>query len=225
VWVWALELFVISCLWGIPLVLLHELGHAAAGLALTDGRVEVAVGERPDQLVLEAGRLQLGLSASPSPGGECRIDSSELRTPKAEAWIAAASPVASLLTAVVLLSASASAGAFDRGSPMGARVLAIGGGIALGQFFLSALPLRYGRGLGHGESDGRAIWRILTGAPPGGLVRQLRRESRPERVAHPAAVAVIVLIVAFTLFFLDPLLALVTAALFGVAWRSTTRTG
>jgi hypothetical protein len=44
-------------------------------------------------------------------------------------------------------------------------------------------------------------------------------------VAHPAAVAVIVVIVAFTLFFLDPLLALVTAALFGVAWRSTTRAG
>ncbi len=150
---------------------------------------------------------------------------SELRTPKAEAWIAAAGPAASLLTAVFLLSASVSAGVLDPDSPLAARVLLIGGGIALSQFFLSALPLRYGRGLGHGESDGRAIWRILTGAPPGGLARELRRESRPERVAHPAAVTVIVVIVAFTLFFLDPLLALGTAALFAFAWRSTTRAG
>jgi hypothetical protein len=88
--VWVLELFLFSSLWAIPLVLLHELGHAAAGLALTGGRVEVAVGDRPDQLVLEAGRLELGLSWSFSPGGECRIDSGELRTPKSEAWIAAA---------------------------------------------------------------------------------------------------------------------------------------
>ena len=71
-----------STLWAVPLVLLHELGHAAAGLVLTRGRVEVAVGDRPDQLVLEAGRLDLGLSWSLSPGGECRIDSGELRTPE-----------------------------------------------------------------------------------------------------------------------------------------------
>ena len=224
-WAQALELFVVSCLWSIPLVLLHELGHAAAGLALTDGRVRVAVGERADQLVLEAGRLELGMSWSIAPGGECRIDSGEMRTPKAEAWIAAAGPAASLLTAVVLLAASVSAGALDPDTSLAARALVIGGGIALGQFVLSALPVRYGRGIGPGESDGRAIWRIVTGAPPGGLVRQLQREARPERVAHPAAVAVIVLIVAFTLFFLDPVLALVTGALFAVAWRSTSRAG
>jgi hypothetical protein len=186
--------------------------------------VEVAVGNRQDQLVLEAGRLVLGLSLSFAPGGECRIDSGDLRTPKAEAWIAAAGPAASLLTAAVLLSASLFAGASERGSPLTARVLVIGGGMALGQFFLSALPLRYGRGLGHGESDGRVIWRILTGAPPGGLVRELQREARPERVAHPAAMAVIVMVVPLALYH-DPLLGVVTAALFGVAWRSTSRAG
>ncbi len=223
VWTWALQLFVLSVVWPIPLVLLHELGHAAAGLALTRGRVQVAVGDRADQLVLEAGRLELGLSWSFSPGGECRIDSGDLRTPKAEAWIAAAGPAASLVVAVFLLSVSVSAGVFDPGTPVAARVLVIGGGMALGQFFLSALPLRYGRGLGPGESDGRVIWRILTGSPPGGLAREVRREGRPERVAHPAAVTVIVLIVAFTLFFLDPLLAVGTAALFGIAWRSSSR--
>jgi hypothetical protein len=216
VWTWALEVF-LCILWAIPLVLLHELGHAAAGLVLTRGRVEVAVGDRADQLVLEAGRLELGLSWSFSPGGECRIDSGELRAPKAEAWIAAAGPAASLVVAVVLLSASVSAGVFDPGTPLAARVLVTGGGMALGQFFLSALPLRYGRGLGPGESDGRAIWRVLTGAPPGGLARELRREARGERVAHPAALAVLLLIVALTLF-LDPLLALMTILLFAVAW-------
>ena len=37
-------------------------------------------------------------------------------------------------------------------------------------------------------------------------------------MAHPAAVTVVVLIVAFTLFFLDAGLALMTALLFGFAW-------
>ena len=215
--VWVLELVFFSILWAVPLVLLHELGHAAVGLVLTRGPVEVAVGDRADQLVLEAGRLELGMSWSFSPGGECRIDSSELSTPKAEAWIAAAGPAASLLLAVVLLSASASAGVFDPETSLAARVLAIGGGMALGQFVLSALPLRYGRGLGPGESDGRAIWRILTGAPPGGLGREQRRETRPERVAHPAAVAALVVIVPLA-FLADPSMGVLLVVMLGVAW-------
>ena len=45
---------------------------------------------------------------------------------------------------LVLLSAAVSAGALDPGASLAARVLVIGGGMALGQFFLErpAPPLR-----------------------------------------------------------------------------------
>jgi hypothetical protein len=57
------------------------------------------------------------------------------------------------------------------------------------QLFTSVLPLRYGAGLGGpADSDGRAIWRILRGTPPGGLERELRRQAEPEPAARPAFV-------------------------------------
>jgi hypothetical protein len=61
-------------------------------------------------------------------------------------------------------------------------VAGVGASAASLQFVFSALPVRYGRGLGGpADSDGRAIWRMLTGAPPGlfglGLLMQ-RTEGR-----------------------------------------------
>jgi hypothetical protein len=38
------------------------------------------------------------------------------------------------------------------------------------------------------DSDGRVIWRILTGAPPGGIERELRRQGEPEPGARPVFV-------------------------------------
>jgi hypothetical protein len=207
-------LFVVfATLWSWPLVMLHELGHAAAALLLTSGRVAVGVGGDRDELVLTAGRLELGLTPAVAPGGECRVDDGTLRVPKAEAWVAAAGPVASLAIAVGLSSAALEHGGI---------VLAAGAGVAWLQALLTALPLRYGAGVGPGESDGRAIWRILTGGPPGGLAREERRLGRPERTARPAYVVALALVAVLTAL-VQPLLLLLLAALFGLAWRDQRR--
>ncbi|MBN1529024.1 MAG: hypothetical protein JW895_08180 [Thermoleophilaceae bacterium] len=166
------------------------MGHAAAALLLTRGRVAVGVGGDRDGLVLTAGRLELGLSPAVAPDGECVVDDGSLRVPKAEAWVAAAGPLVSLLVAVF---------------------------VAWLQTFLTALPLRYGAGVGPGESDGRAIWRILTGGPPGGLAREERRLARPERAVRPVHVATLALVAVLTAL-VEPLLLLVLAALFGLGW-------
>jgi hypothetical protein len=71
--------------------------------------------------------------------------------------------------------------------------------------------------VGPGESDGRAIWRVLTGGPPRGLAREERRLGRPERAARPGYVAALAL-VAVLAALVAPLLLLVLAALFGLAW-------
>jgi hypothetical protein len=178
--------------WALPLLALHELGHAAAALRLTRGEVGVHVGFR---------------------GGHCVYDPEALERPRAEAWIAAAGPVSSLAAALLLGWAALEAGE-------GARsLLAPGALVAWGHFLVSALPLRYGAGLGveASESDGRAIWHILTGAPPGGLAREARRQARPQRVVHPVlAVAGMAAIVMALL--IDPWLAVLLSALFGGAW-------
>jgi hypothetical protein len=80
------------------------------------------------------------------------------------------------------------------------------------------LPVRYGAGLGGpADSDGRVIWRVLTGSPPGGVERELRRLGEPERVAHPVAVVLLVLIAALA-FLLEPRLAVGLAVLLGLAF-------
>ena len=86
-------------------------------------------------------------------------------------------------------------------------------------FVFTALPVRYGAGLGDNgaESDGRAVWRILTGAPPGGLAREEARLGRPERAIRPALAAV--LAAAFVLALLaDPSIAVELAVVFGLGY-------
>jgi hypothetical protein len=104
----------------------------------------------------------------------------------------------------------------------------VGGGawVATLQFVTSALPRRYGAGLGGpADSDGRVIWRVLTGAPPGGIERELRRVGERERAMRPAFVAPLVLIGALVVW-VDPTVVLWLAGLFGAAillQRSDTR--
>jgi hypothetical protein len=208
-----LVVIALATLWTWPLVILHELGHAVAALLLTGGRVTVGVGDRREQLVLAAGRLELSLSPALAPGGECVIDPSALKVPKAEAWIAAAGPLTSLAAGVVLLAAALDGGGI---------VLATGAGAAWLQTVLTAVPVRYGAGIGPGESDGRAIWRILTGAPPGGLAREERRLGRQEPAARPWFLVVLTL-AAVLAALVEPVLLLVLAGLFGFAWVSQRR--
>jgi hypothetical protein len=189
--------------WIPVLVLLHEAAHAFAALALTDGEVSISL--------RGAGIL----------GGSASFDSSTLRHPRSEAWIAAAGPAATFLAATVLWLAWL-------GSGSDSLVTLVGGGawVATLQFVTSALPLRYGAGLGGpADSDGRVIWRVLTGAPPGGVERELRRLGKREPAVRPVFVAVFGIVGVVGLW-LDRVIVLWLAGLFGAAillQRSDTR--
>ena len=68
---------------------------------------------------------------------------------------------------------------------------------------------------GPADSDGRVIWRVLTGAPPGGIERELRRVGEPERAARPVFVVLLVLVAVLAVV-MDPVLGL---ALVGLSAR------
>jgi hypothetical protein len=84
------------------LALVHELGHAAAALALRPGAVVVAIGRPPHLLHLILGRMTIlfdpwiGLWGAQA---ECAHQRAETR--KQDALIAAAGPAASLLACIV----------------------------------------------------------------------------------------------------------------------------
>jgi hypothetical protein len=186
------EWMLLSLAWCPVLTLLHEVGHALAALALTDGEVKIRMG------------WWFGF-------GECTYDASRPRTPRAEAWIAAAGPAVSLGCSVVLIWVVLT-------RPTGAFVQ-VGAVCALLAFLLSALPVRYGPGLGDpgAESDGRAVWRILTGAPPGGVAREQARLERQERAVRPLFAAVLAAALVLALL-VDPSIALELVAIFGLAY-------
>jgi hypothetical protein len=190
-----LDWFVFTLLglaWSPILVTIHELGHGLAALAVTDGEVSI--------------RLRtLGLA-----GGFATYDSSRLRRASSEALIAAAGPAASLVAAVVLWYAWL-------GTNDGSVILAAGAAGATFQFVATAIPVHYGAGLGGpAESDGRVIWRVLTGAPPGGIERELRRLQEPERAVRPLFAGLLVLIGVLALA-LNPVLAVALVITFGLA--------
>jgi hypothetical protein len=99
--------------WTPVVVLLHELGHAAAALHATRGEVRVVVGSEGGMRV-KLERLELRLWPIPValPVGMCEYEPATLSRPRAEAWIALAGPMASLLWAVLLarLASAASGG-------------------------------------------------------------------------------------------------------------------
>lgn len=182
--------------WQPLLLVLHELGHALAALALTRGEVRIDLARGPFV-------------------GVCEYDPSEPRVPRAEAWIAAAGPAVSLGVAATLWVAALGSDEWTTGT----SVLLAGALSASVQFAITALPIRYGAGLDDAgtDSDGRAVWRILTGAPPGGLAREARRIGRREPAIRPAFAVVLAAIAVMTAF-LSLVLAACLIVLFGAAF-------
>jgi hypothetical protein len=177
-------------IWTPPLVLIHELGHAGAALVFTDGDVSI------------------GLKRAGLDGGWASYDAGQLRAARDEAWICAAGPGVSLLCAAVLWAASLAGDggwvvAFVKGGAI----------VATFQFVTCALPVRYGNGFGWGESDGRAIWRILTGTPPAIDIELRQPFEEPVAGTRPVFVVLLALIAVLTLL-LDPMLAVELVGLF-----------
>jgi hypothetical protein len=193
-----LEALVLGVAWAPLLLLLHELGHALAALALTDGAVKIGFGRG-------------------GVFGYCLYEPETLRSARAEVWIVAAGPAVSLAAAGVLWAMAWPEG-LRHEAEFAAKVLMAGALTASAGFVASAVPMRYGAGLGGGESDGRAIWRILRGTPPSGVARAERAFARPQRMAHPAILVLLGLVAVLTLL-VNPPLALGLVALFGwAAW-------
>jgi membrane-associated protease RseP (regulator of RpoE activity) len=95
-------LVLVFAAFGPPLILIHELGHALAALALTRGHVRVTVGVGPAAALLRQDRLEVRAALIPA-FGVCEYDPWTLQRPRAEAWIALAGPAASLAACVLLL--------------------------------------------------------------------------------------------------------------------------
>lgn len=208
--VWILAVGVV---WAPALVLLHELAHVAAALKLTTGKVTVSSSPGEDGPALVGDRLELELSPWILFGmGRCAFDADTITRRRAEAWVAAAGPVASLLGAIALTVVAVSLeGAAAQWVIMGAVWSGVG---CVG----TAVPIAYGRGFqGVSDSDGRVVWRVLAGRPPGRdpVWDDSKRLAEPRHASPVALVAMgacaaLALVVGFDLF-----LALV--GLFGVA--------
>jgi hypothetical protein len=208
---WWSFLLVSTC-WTPVLVLVQEMAHAVVALRLTDGPVIVGGSRGTSLSVAGAGRLRVELGASLLTGGRCLFDPAGLRVPRGEAWIAAAGPIASLGCCLVLGYTAIAAGLGAHDTTLVA-ILWPGACAACVMFVVTALPIRYGAGLDpRGDSDGRVIWRVLTGTPPGGL----ERESRPERTVRPAFSLLLIFIAGLALA-ANPWLLLVLVGLFAVA--------
>jgi hypothetical protein len=194
--------------WSPLLVLLHELGHAVAALALTDGEVAVILG-RGSGLELAAERFRLQVGLRPSPTALCMYQPTTLRRRRAEAWIALAGPAVSLATGVLLFRLASDLDGHAR------DVLFVGGLGAVGPFLASARPVRYGAGLSVGDSDGRVVWLVLTG----GRLRAAERPQPAERIAHPVFLVLLGLVALVTVF-LDVWLLIALVGMFAFAWHS-----
>jgi hypothetical protein len=147
---------------GPVVVLLHELGHAIAALALTRGPVVVQTGRRAF-LTLRLARLTLALGPGGLQAGACWHLAPQSR--RAEAAIAAAGPLSSLLTAVL-----AGAGCLllnpPRTAGLALAALAVLAALdAIGNLWPALHPARRTVTGAPQGSDGRIVARCLGLAP------------------------------------------------------------
>jgi hypothetical protein len=141
-----------------PLVMLvHELGHAAAALALTRGPVVVQTGRRAF-LTPRIGRLTLAIGPGGLQAGACWHLAPESR--RAEAAIAAAGPLASLATAATAATACLLAPPRAAGLAL-AAVAVLAALDALANLWPALHPARRTVTGAPQESDGRIVARCL----------------------------------------------------------------
>jgi Clp amino terminal domain, pathogenicity island component len=153
----ALGYFVLSLVMGPALLLVHELGHAAAVVLLTGERTLVVVGSGERYAGLRFGRVRIHFFGN-DKGGRCEFPPNV--TPR-DAFVASlAGPAASALAAIVLVWALL---AFGRPvAPM--VILGLGALVATLQVVGNLVPLVYDEG----PSDGwyaREAWRRWHGTP------------------------------------------------------------
>ena len=139
---------------GIPVVLLHELGHALAAVRLLGDEVQVSVGSTGELARLRLGQISVSLSALSHPGeaaGVAEFDASRA-TARDVLLIAVAGPAASLLGTV--LTAWALSAAAPSGVLHGLLWAATSAGV-VGGLNLVPLSLRDRRDAQPIASDGR----------------------------------------------------------------------
>jgi hypothetical protein len=147
-----------------PIVLLvHELGHALAALALTRGPVVVQTGRRAF-VTPRIGRLTLALGPGGLQAGACWHLAPDTR--RAEAAIAAAGPLASLTTACVAAGAVLALGPPRPVMLALAAVAVLGTLDAIGNLWPALHPARRTVTGAPQESDGRIVARCLGLASP-----------------------------------------------------------
>lgn len=184
----------VAILWGPVLILLHEAGHAAGARLCTPGTVAIEV------------RLF---------SGWCSFDPDRPLSRRDELAFAAGGPAVTLLTGLALLVLALIS---SKPGSMASVVLMTGAAGSAFGLVDSLVPVTYGTGLRRGESDGRVLFRILRGTPPGrDRVWDDRLEWKPELTIRPVFVVLFALI-AVAAFAIDPILGLLLLALFGGAW-------
>jgi len=142
-----------------PLVMLiHELGHAVAALALTHGPVVVQTGRRAF-VAPRIGRLTLAIGPGGLQAGACWHLAPESH--RAEAAIAAAGPLASLATAATAATACLLL-APPRAAGLALAALAVLAGLdAVANLWPALHPARRTVTGAPQESDGRIVARCL----------------------------------------------------------------
>jgi hypothetical protein len=157
---WAVAAYLLAA-WviGVPLTLLHELGHAMTALALGVRRVIVSVG-RPPRRALSLGRLELRIRLLNRPRWSWfgTIEASDdLSRPKAIAVLAAGPLVTGAVLATLFVAA-----ALVPWPPV-LLVWAVAAAVAW-ELLVTAIPIRYPRWFGPYAgrvSDGYRISRLL----------------------------------------------------------------
>ena len=158
---WVLAAYAATWAFGVPLTLLHELGHALTALALGIRRVIVNVGQPPARAIA-LGRLELRIRLLNRPrwawfGTIDTPEGNEVSRARAIA-VLAAGPVVSAVVLVTLLAAAA----FLPWPPV-LVVWAVAAAVAW-QLFVTAIPMRYPRWFGPYAgriSDGYRIARLV----------------------------------------------------------------